>query len=424
MRTLHRLTLTVLCLGLAGCAMFGKKSANSSGPANKGGSPPPATAANDRGAAPTTDRSTPPPGVGGILAGQVIDSYNNKPPATTYIQVSEAGETGGAPIEVASDSQGYFTIQGLHVGQHYRLTARTKDGERLLAGTTWATPPNPKLLIRVSEDFATKNTPPVPAKPGWPAPSTPTLQPPPSWPEPSSGNKDQSWGPGRSHGGAPAGGNAGPANPPPPTRPENMVNGQDQIAKGKDPLANIRSPGDMANPFMGSRQTQQDSPSVSQGPAPVPSCVLTGQTLYNFALNDLNGQTYEFRNHRGKLVLLDFWGTWCVYCVQSIPHLKSLQQRYGPNGLEVIGIAYEEGTPQERLQKVNRVRQLREINYRLLLGGDRATCPVRKQFGVTQWPTLVLLDDSGRIIWRSTDGLDQQQSRELENIIKQRLGVR
>jgi thiol-disulfide isomerase/thioredoxin len=160
------------------------------------------------------------------------------------------------------------------------------------------------------------------------------------------------------------------------------------------------------------------------GNAVVPSCVLTGQTLNNFALLDLGGQPWEYRrNHQGRLTLIDFWGTWCTYCMQAIPHLNSLQQRYGPAGLEVIGIAYEDGSYLEQVQKVNRARQVRQIRYQVLLGSDRDRCPVRTQFGVLNWPTLVLLDESGRIIWRG-EGLDGQQLRELEIIIHHRLGVR
>jgi thiol-disulfide isomerase/thioredoxin len=163
---------------------------------------------------------------------------------------------------------------------------------------------------------------------------------------------------------------------------------------------------------------------LATGPAPVPSCVLTGQTLYNFALNDLNGQPFEYRrDHRGRLTLIDFWGTWCIYCLHAIPHLNILQQKYGADGLEVIGIAYEDGSPAEQVQKVARVRDRLHVNYRLLLGSGRGReCPVRSQFGVTEWPTLVLLDDQGRIIWWSK-GLGPQQIRELDLVIQKRLGT-
>src|SRR5262249_9513762 len=137
-------------------------------------------------------------------------------------------------------------------------------------------------------------------------------------------------------------------------------------------------------------------------PGRVPSCSLVGKQLYNFTLNDLHGQPWEYRRHRqGRYVLLDFSGlTWCVHCIQAIPHLNALQKQYGPYGLEVVGIAYEEGSPQEQARKVERIARSKNVSYKLLLGGGQATCPVRAQFEVARWPTLVLLDENSRIIWR------------------------
>jgi thiol-disulfide isomerase/thioredoxin len=161
----------------------------------------------------------------------------------------------------------------------------------------------------------------------------------------------------------------------------------------------------------------------------IPFCQLTGQQVYNFALYDVDGQPFEFRRStRGRLVLLDFWGTWCMPCQHAIPHLKGLQQMYGPYGLEVIGIDYEScASVPEQMMRARRVCARLGVNYRVLLGTDDpqqpARCPVRQQFGVTSWPTLVLLDENGRILWRS-EGLDGSKVHELEMIIRQRLGVR
>ena len=416
MRLVASVACLAACLGLAGCATFGKKGSTapaSQPPAGRGPATPPAQPAAQVGTKPTLN---------GILAGQVLDSYNRAPPSV-YIQVAEARDTAapaGAPIEVAADSQGYFTIQGLQPGKHYQLTARSRNGDQLLAGSSCATPPDPKILIRVSEDFATASTPAIPPAPGWPGnrPGA-ASQGPPANQRASAG--EGGWSPGAGGRSAPAraaeilppigASTLPPAVGPGPSQPvaahpENIVK-ESTLAAATSPTVNIPS---------------QDGPAT--GPARVPSCVLTGQTVHNFALMDVSGQPWEYRrNHRGRLVLLDFWGTWCVHCLHSVPHLNILQRTYGPAGLEVVGIAYEEGTPMEQAQKVNRVRQRLQINYRVLLGSDRAQCPVRTQFGVINWPTLVLLDESGRIIWRS-EGLEAPQIKELDAIIKQRLNVR
>src|SRR5262249_18183239 len=151
-----------LTASLAGCSLFGKK------PASNPAAPPPPQPG--LGAVNSRVDAGPPPGWNGILAGQVLDSYNHAPIAATYIQVSEAGDAGksAAPIEVATDNHGYFMIQRLQAGHHYQLTARMKQGDRLLAGTVFATPPNPKVLIQISEDFANKGTPAPPGPPAFP----------------------------------------------------------------------------------------------------------------------------------------------------------------------------------------------------------------------------------------------------------------
>jgi thiol-disulfide isomerase/thioredoxin len=150
--------------------------------------------------------------------------------------------------------------------------------------------------------------------------------------------------------------------------------------------------------------------------------VLTGKKLRNLALYGLDGQPWEFRNRQGRLVLLDFWGTWCPPCVQAIPVLNILQEKYGRHGLEVIGIAYEWGSPREQVEKVERVSRLKRIQYRVLLGGGYDTvCPVRHQFDVSAYPTLVLLDEDGMILWRNDQGLDASRLQDLELLLGQKL---
>lgn len=433
MRVVAWVGLVACCLLASGCSLFGKKAPAAANPAGQ--------ARNDRGfvapaeraavAPAPPDRTAPPPGLGGILAGQVIDSFNHRPSAS-FIQVTELGSgaaAGAAPIDVAADSQGYFTIQGLKPGRHYQLTARAREGGRVLAGTTFATPPNPKLLIHISEDFASPSTPAVPGAPNVPGSGKASATPADAKDQDKPKGKEQAWIPGRdpSEGpvgasipsphlpgrgaelGTPEGGAVAPAHATPQVRVNpNITNIPAQVP------ANALARVPVAPP---------SPPVVSAGPARVPSCDLTGKTLTNFALNDLNGQPYEFRRHRtGKLVLLDFWRTDCIPCQYAIRHLTILRDRYGSYGLEIVGIAYETGTPREQAARVERIRQRLGINYRLLLGGG-ARCPVRTQFGVRAFPTLVLLDESNRIIWRS-EGLEKREAEDLEYLIQQRLGVR
>jgi thiol-disulfide isomerase/thioredoxin len=154
----------------------------------------------------------------------------------------------------------------------------------------------------------------------------------------------------------------------------------------------------------------------------VPYCTVAGNRVIDFALLDLNGQPFHFTQHQGKLVLLDFWGSWCTSCIQGLPHLADLQRRYGAAGLEVIGVAYEEGTHTEQVQKINFLRNRHGVRYKIILG-DGDNCPLLTQLGVKEYPTLILLDQRGTILWRG-EGLSSQNKARLEAELRSRLGER
>jgi thiol-disulfide isomerase/thioredoxin len=153
----------------------------------------------------------------------------------------------------------------------------------------------------------------------------------------------------------------------------------------------------------------------------VPSCAIVGQKLDNFALFDTGLNAWEYgKNKNGKLVLLDFWTSHCPPCRDAVYTLKMLQEKYGPQGLQVVGIAYEEGTLLEQAQRVKTTAKLCEINYQLLLGGGKE-CPLRKSFQVERFPTLVLIDENGAVVWWHVGGLERPHIDDLQARIKSRL---
>jgi thiol-disulfide isomerase/thioredoxin len=426
-RVVGLLAILAITLTLAGCSTTDKKSS----PEAKANPPsdrpfwqdPSAGPAAGPGAGPSgpsaANRTAPPQGIpGGILAGQVRDAYN-RPPPPTFIQVvcTDDKQQGGAPIEIATDGQGYFTIQGLQPGRHYQLIARSKEGDRVLAGSVQAIPPNPKLLIRVSEDLVSANAKGT-ISPGKPLNNIASPErPAPDWTPPSGNNS----------GTPPLGveilppkGGRTPSSGGSPiiSADPSRIADQGTVAAGT-PIyinpPNAQPPGSTRGGSMASAEM------TSTGSF----CKLTGGNLENFSLQDLDGKSWEFRkDRRGRLVLLDFWGTWCMPCREAIWHLNSLNNVYRDYGLEVIGIAEERGDATDHARKVASLRQRQGINYRLLLGsGVDNDCPVRTEFGIRSYPTLVLLDDSGRILWRS-EGLDEAKLRELQGIIRQQLRIR
>src|SRR5258705_7442 len=63
----------------------------------------------------------------------------------------------------------------------------------------------------------------------------------------------------------------------------------------------------------------------------------------NFALQDASGRTAKLRDYRGKVVLLDFWATWCHGCKEEIPWFSEFQRTYRAKGLAVVGVSLDEG---------------------------------------------------------------------------------
>ena len=122
--------------------------------------------------------------------------------------------------------------------------------------------------------------------------------------------------------------------------------------------------------------------------------------LEDFRLPDLQGRPVRFQDLDAELVLLDFWGTWCDPCVKSVPFLMDLQKRLGSARLKVVGIACEPGPPELRAANVAQAVQRLRINYPVLMSGMDGPCPLQRALQIQAFPTMVLVDRHGRVLWR------------------------
>ncbi len=426
MRVVACLGLLALCVELAGCSSLGKKTAL---PKSSEAGTPTANARDDR----------PPPAqpptmaigdTGGLIAGRVVDTFSNTP--YSDIWVVPPADNQGAPVarHLETDRQGYFTIMNLQPGQAYRLVAQTKEGSFRQAGEVTVRPPNARVIIAVSQD----RTPAIPGGSGA-AGTVPTIGQP--VPLPPSGVPGRDAGPPVGIGQPiPLSGSEPGATPAVPVRPENIA--QDPRRRGDPIPADIRnpngprwpgSPAPSKPPAPGSGPSLPDPPLSPVGATPVPSCDLRGRQLVNFALAGRDGQPWEYKRDRlasTRVVLLDFWGTWCPPCRATIKHhLNRLHAWYGRQGLEIIGIAYErEPTFAAQVRTVDDSIRTLGIQYRVLMGPRSDTCPVLRDFGVTGFPTLVLLNDQGQIIWTKVGAPNDAEFEQLKVIIRQELGIR
>jgi thiol-disulfide isomerase/thioredoxin len=111
----------------------------------------------------------------------------------------------------------------------------------------------------------------------------------------------------------------------------------------------------------------------------------------DWQLNDLNGKMVKFSDFRGKVVILDFWATWCAPCRIEIPHFVELQKQYGDKGLTVIGVSLDE-QGQEIVKKF--VKRLGVI-YPIVMGNEKV---VEAYGGIYAILTTFVIDRRGRIV--------------------------
>ena len=134
--------------------------------------------------------------------------------------------------------------------------------------------------------------------------------------------------------------------------------------------------------------------------------------INDFRLPDLDGKPVRFQDLDADFVLLDFWGTWCAPCIDSIPHLVELQKKYGPGKLKVVGIACEQVPPEQRKAKVDEVSRRLGINYPVLLSTmDGKPCPVQQALQIQAMPTMILVDRKGTVLWRSAGATRASENR-------------
>jgi peroxiredoxin len=143
----------------------------------------------------------------------------------------------------------------------------------------------------------------------------------------------------------------------------------------------------------------QDHPG-NTSPSPVDKLVSeqNRKTAPGFSLTDANGKQIQLSDYRGKVVLLDFWATWCGGCKLEIPWYMEFDKKYKQQGLAVIGVSMdEEGwkavKPFLAREKDPETGGNTAMKYPVVIGND----PLAKAYNLTSMPMTLLIDRQGKI---------------------------
>src|SRR5580658_7226285 len=109
-----------------------------------------------------------------------------------------------------------------------------------------------------------------------------------------------------------------------------------------------------------------------------------------FTLKDSNGEPVQLADYKGKVVLLDFWATWCGPCKVEIPWFMEFEQQFKDRGFAVLGVSMDE----DGWDAVKPYIEDLKINYRILLGNEQVSDTYG---GVDSLPTTLLIDRQGKI---------------------------
>jgi cytochrome c biogenesis protein CcmG, thiol:disulfide interchange protein DsbE len=114
-----------------------------------------------------------------------------------------------------------------------------------------------------------------------------------------------------------------------------------------------------------------------------------GSGAPDFTVTDIQGKKLSLSDYQGKVVLLDFWATWCAPCLEEIPHFVDMQQRLGPEGFQTIGISMDDGP-----KPVEKFYQDHKLNYPVAIGDDKLATSYG---GIMGLPVTFVINRDGQI---------------------------
>jgi peroxiredoxin len=118
-----------------------------------------------------------------------------------------------------------------------------------------------------------------------------------------------------------------------------------------------------------------------------------------FEVKDMEGKTLSLEKFKGKVVLLDFWATWCGPCRQEMPNVKRVYKKYNKSGFEIVGISLD-----SRLDQVQSYIKKHEVSWPNHFDGKGWGNGVAQKYKVSSIPATYLIDRQGKIRYKALRG--------------------
>lgn len=140
------------------------------------------------------------------------------------------------------------------------------------------------------------------------------------------------------------------------------------------------------------------------------------KTVPTFTGQMPDGKQFDLSSLKGKVVLIDFWGSWCGWCRKAHPHLKELYAQYKDKGFEIVGVGQEYGSRDEQWRKFKSAINEDGLPWIQVLNDPREI-DVVAEYGVKRFPSKFLIDRDGRLVLRSTGANERMLDARLEELL-------
>ena len=144
---------------------------------------------------------------------------------------------------------------------------------------------------------------------------------------------------------------------------------------------------------------------------------IVGKPSINFEFKSIKGEQKKLSDFKGKVVLLDFWGTWCGPCVGEIPNLVKAYEKFKEKGFEIISISSDLMMQTKTEEEFKSFTQEKNMSWTHVLDDKNKT--IHTLYNIAHWPTLYLVDQNGTIIKNET----VLRGAELEKTLNEVLGM-